>query len=53
MPVPPVAAVIARPLFPPLQLTFVCDVVSEMAAGCVIVTVAVFVHVFASVTVTI
>ena len=52
-PVPPTAKALADPFEPPLQLTLVTVVEAVTAVGCVIVTLAVVVHVFASVTVTV
>jgi hypothetical protein len=49
--VPPEGVTEAVPLFPPLHDTFVCAVVVDIAAGCVIVTVVVYVHPFLSFTV--
>jgi hypothetical protein len=52
--VPPVADAVADPLDPPLQLTMVgVPMLATSAVGWVIATVAVEVHEFASVTVTV
>mgnify|MGYP006961380426 CR=1 FL=1 len=53
VPVPPDAVTVAVPLLPPLQLTFVCDVVAVIAVGSVIVTLRTTVQLFASRTVTV
>ena len=51
-PVPPEAAIVAAPLLPALQETFVCETVfTTIAVGCVIVNVLLAEHAFASVTV--
>jgi hypothetical protein len=51
VPFPPEATTVALPVHAPLQSTFTCDCVAVMAGGCVMVTVRVPVHPFASVTV--
>ena len=48
-PVPPEGLTVAEPFVPPLQLTFVLVVVALTTVGCVIVTLPVVVHPFASV----
>ena len=48
---PPLILTVAVPLLPPLQLTFVCDVVPVIADGCVMLTLLVVEQLFASVTV--
>jgi hypothetical protein len=53
VPVPPDATTVALPLQTALQVTFTCDCVAVITGGCVIVAVAVAVHPFASVTVTV
>jgi hypothetical protein len=51
-PVPPEADIVAAPLFPALQETFVCDTaLTTIAVGCVIINVLDAEHRFASVTV--
>jgi hypothetical protein len=52
-PVPPAGVITTDPFVPPLQVTLVTAVVAVMGVDCVIVTVAVVVHPFASVTVTV
>ena len=51
-PVPPEAVAVALPV-PPLQSTLTCVVLTLRTVGCVIVTEAVFMHPFESVTVTV
>ena len=49
-PAPPLARIVAAPVVPPLQATFVCEAILEVIAfGCEIVTVWASVHKFASV----
>ena len=49
-PVPPLTVMVAAPLDPPLHETLVCETTDDvMPAGCVIVTVCVRTHPFASV----
>jgi hypothetical protein len=52
VPVPPVAVTVALPVEAPLQRILVCVGVSVIAGGWVIVAVAVAMHPFASVIVT-
>ena len=49
----PLTVTEADPFVPPLQATFVCDVPTVKAAGCVIVTVFWIEHVMLSVIVTV
>jgi hypothetical protein len=51
--VPPEVAIVADPLVPPLQLTFVFVTVAVIALGCVMVIDLVVEHEFASETVTV
>ena len=53
VPIPPDAVTDAEPFEPPLQLTFVKDVLAEIGLGCVTVPEEVVVHPFASVIVTV
>ena len=55
MPVPPTATTVADPGVPPLHAALVCDVIESEtgASGSVIVAVAVDVHPFASIAVTV
>ena len=46
---PPLILTVAVPLLPPLQLTFVCDVVPVIADGCVMVAERVVLQPLASV----
>ena len=50
---PPPAETVAVPLFPPLQFTAVEEMVEVSAVGCVMLVVAVVVHPFPSVIVTV
>ena len=45
VPVPPEATTVADPLHAPLHVTFTCEVVAVIAGGCVMLNVAVVVHV--------